>query len=118
MLGSMRIPSIPCALRRRGVRLGEADILQIRGGSMTSATDVTPDQFYDKAAAWLVANAVRVGESTAYEAAALGTGQGQKDYLAKFYRAGFAGITWPSEYGGQGLSDEHQLAFNRASNGY
>jgi alkylation response protein AidB-like acyl-CoA dehydrogenase len=83
-----------------------------------TATDATPDQFHDRAAAWLSTNAVRVGDTTAHEAAALGTNQGQKDYLAKFYQAGFAGITWPSAYGGQGLSDEHQLAFNRASDGY
>jgi alkylation response protein AidB-like acyl-CoA dehydrogenase len=80
--------------------------------------DVTPDEYYDKAVAWLADNAVRVGDTTAYEAAGLGTTQGQKDYLAKFYQAGFAGITWPSAYEGQGLSDEHQLAFNRAANGY
>jgi alkylation response protein AidB-like acyl-CoA dehydrogenase len=79
------------------------------------AEELTPDQYYEKAAAWLAENAVREGDSTAYEAAGLDTTQGQKDYLAKFYQAGLSGITWPKAYGGQGLSDEHQLAFNRAA---
>ncbi|MCK9904508.1 acyl-CoA dehydrogenase [Parafrankia colletiae] len=29
----------------------------------------------------------------------------------KIYEAGYAGINWPSEYGGQGLSDAHARAF-------
>jgi alkylation response protein AidB-like acyl-CoA dehydrogenase len=29
----------------------------------------------------------------------------------KLYEAGFAGISWPAEYGGQGLSQEHEDAF-------
>jgi alkylation response protein AidB-like acyl-CoA dehydrogenase len=81
-------------------------------------SELSPDEYYQKARDWLAANGVPHNDTAAYEAAALGTTQGQKDYLAKFYQAGFAGITWPSEYGGQGLTDEHQLAFNRASNTY
>src|ERR1700759_5469243 len=30
----------------------------------------------------------------------------------KLYEGGFAGITWPREYGGQGLTPAHERAFN------
>ena len=33
-------------------------------------------------------------------------------YQAALYDAGLAGITWPKEVGGQGLSNEHQRVFN------
>ena len=36
----------------------------------------------------------------------------------KFFDAGFAGICFPREYGGQGLSPEHQRAFNEELAGY
>jgi alkylation response protein AidB-like acyl-CoA dehydrogenase len=35
-----------------------------------------------------------------------------KRFQAALYDAGFAGITWPVEYGGQGLGHREQLAFN------
>jgi alkylation response protein AidB-like acyl-CoA dehydrogenase len=82
------------------------------------ADDPTPDEYYERAVAWLAANGVREGDTTAYDAAKLGTTQGQKAYLKSFFDAGFSGITWPKAYQGQGLSDEHQLAFNRAASSY
>ncbi|MDR1998696.1 MAG: acyl-CoA dehydrogenase family protein, partial [Frankiaceae bacterium] len=82
------------------------------------AQDPTPDQYYERAAAWLADNVPREGDDAAADAAGLHTTQGQKDLLRKLYDAGFSGITWPREYGGQGLSDEHQLAFNRAAANY
>jgi alkylation response protein AidB-like acyl-CoA dehydrogenase len=36
----------------------------------------------------------------------------------KLYDGGFAGICYPKEYGGQGLSREHQKAFSAESTGY
>lgn len=36
-----------------------------------------------------------------------------KRFQAELYDAGFAGITWPAEFGGQGLGAEHQQAFNQ-----
>jgi alkylation response protein AidB-like acyl-CoA dehydrogenase len=36
----------------------------------------------------------------------------------KLFDAGFAGITWPKEYGGQGLTDAHELAFNTEAQDY
>jgi alkylation response protein AidB-like acyl-CoA dehydrogenase len=35
-----------------------------------------------------------------------------KRFQAALHDAGFAGITWPAEYGGQGLGQAEQLAFN------
>ena len=41
-----------------------------------------------------------------------------KDYQAALYDAGFAGITWPKEYGGQGLTNEFQRVFNEEMAGH
>jgi alkylation response protein AidB-like acyl-CoA dehydrogenase len=36
----------------------------------------------------------------------------------RLYEAGYAGITWPREYGGQGLTAGHQAAFDEEAAGY
>ena len=41
-----------------------------------------------------------------------------KRYQAALYDAGLAGITWPVEVGGQGLTAEHQRVFNEEAAGY
>jgi alkylation response protein AidB-like acyl-CoA dehydrogenase len=41
-----------------------------------------------------------------------------KRYQAALYDAGLAGITWPKEVGGQGLSNEHQRVFNEEAADY
>ena len=41
--------------------------------------------------------------------------QEARDFQRALYQAGFAGITWPTECGGQGLSLEHQIAFDDAA---
>src|SRR5919112_3533272 len=43
---------------------------------------------------------------------------GAKRYQAALYDAGLAGITWPVEVGGQGLTAEHQRVFNEEAAGY
>jgi alkylation response protein AidB-like acyl-CoA dehydrogenase len=78
------------------------------------------DAFRARAETWLAANMPRVGEVT--------TPDDDDDGLAPWLRArelqrilydgGFAGIAFPAEYGGLGLTREHQLAFNEASRGY
>jgi alkylation response protein AidB-like acyl-CoA dehydrogenase len=80
--------------------------------------EATPDEFGAQARAWLEANGIREGDEAAREAAGVDTTEGQKALLRKFYDAGYSGITWPKAYGGRGLSDEHQLAFNRAASDF
>ncbi|HEX7167040.1 MAG TPA: acyl-CoA dehydrogenase family protein [Acidimicrobiales bacterium] len=41
-----------------------------------------------------------------------------KAFQAKLFDAGLAGITWPVEYGGQGLTNEHQRVFNEVAADY
>jgi len=40
-----------------------------------------------------------------------------KTFMAKLYDAGYSGITWPVEYGGQGLSAAEERAFQEAARG-
>jgi alkylation response protein AidB-like acyl-CoA dehydrogenase len=70
-------------------------------------------EFRQRARAWLEANAPRKvsagdadGEPRAVDIAE------QKAFQAKLYDAGFAGITWPREYGGQELTNGEQIAFS------
>src|ERR1700760_3520312 len=42
----------------------------------------------------------------------------QKKFQASLYDAGFAGITWPKEYGGQGLTNAEQIAFSTEAREY
>jgi alkylation response protein AidB-like acyl-CoA dehydrogenase len=70
-------------------------------------------EFRSRARAWLEANAPRKesshdadGEPRVVDIAE------QKVFQAGLYDAGFAGITWPREYGGQGLTNAEQIAFS------
>ena len=76
-------------------------------------------EFRARARAWLAANAPRRGDA--------GDGDGeagavdiptQKAFQARLYDAGFAGITWPVEYGGQGLTNAEQIAFSEEAREY
>src|SRR6201994_839609 len=42
----------------------------------------------------------------------------QKKFQASLYDAGFAGITWPTQYGGQGLTNAAQIAFSTEARAY
>lgn len=42
----------------------------------------------------------------------------QKAFQKSLHAAGFAGITWPVRYGGQGLTSEHQIAFSAEARNY
>src|SRR3546814_19648403 len=42
----------------------------------------------------------------------------QRALQRKVYEAGYAGITLPAEYGGQGLSSAHQRVWQEESSGY
>jgi alkylation response protein AidB-like acyl-CoA dehydrogenase len=70
-------------------------------------------EFRRRARAWLAANAPRKADADGADAepGAAGIAE-QKAFQAKLYDAGFAGITWPREYGGQGLTNAEQIAFS------
>jgi alkylation response protein AidB-like acyl-CoA dehydrogenase len=79
-------------------------------------TDETDDvaRYRAQARAWLADNL----ERRAAGAAALARGHSSVESVAtqrpvqrKLYDAGYAGISWPAEYGGQGLSTAHERAF-------
>jgi alkylation response protein AidB-like acyl-CoA dehydrogenase len=80
------------------------------------------DDFRARARAWLAANAPRRASGDD-EAEAETRGQAavlaeQKAFQAKLYDAGFGGITWPKEYGGQGLTSAEQIIWSQESRDY
>jgi alkylation response protein AidB-like acyl-CoA dehydrogenase len=75
------------------------------------------DDFRARARAWLAANAPRRSSGEDDEPG-LTTLADQKAFQAKLYDAGFAGITWPKEYGGQGLTAAEQIAWSQESRDY
>jgi alkylation response protein AidB-like acyl-CoA dehydrogenase len=79
------------------------------------------DDFRARARAWLAANAPRKASDDEAEAETRGQATvlaEQKAFQAKLYDAGFAGITWPKEYGGQGLTAAEQITWSQESRDY
>ncbi len=79
------------------------------------------EDFRSRARTWLAANAPRRGADEETEAQTRGQAAvlaEQKAFQAKLFDAGFAGITWPKEYGGQGLSSAEQIAWSQESRDY
>jgi alkylation response protein AidB-like acyl-CoA dehydrogenase len=70
------------------------------------------DDFRTRARAWLEANASRRSTGEDGESGQT-TIADQKAFQAQLYDAGFAGITWPKEYGGQGLTNAEQIAWSQ-----
>jgi alkylation response protein AidB-like acyl-CoA dehydrogenase len=70
-------------------------------------------EFRGRARSWLEANAPRKtgADAAGGEPGAVDVAE-QKAFQARLYDAGFAGITWPREYGGQGLTNAEQIAFS------
>jgi len=92
---------------------------------MSPTTGMTVDAFRTAARSWMEANLPRRAEGDtevrkpwdikdvpAEEFAA------QRALQKAMYEAGFAGVTWPEEYGGQGLSADHQRAFDEVALGF
>jgi len=73
------------------------------------------DDFRTRARAWLAANAPRRSSGDDDGAGSPTTIADQKAFQAKLYDAGFAGLTWPKEYGGQGLTNAEQIAWSQES---
>ncbi len=76
------------------------------------------DDFRARARAWLAANAPRRASGDDDGESSLTTIADQKAFQAKLYDAGFAGITWPKEYGGQGLTGAEQIMWSQESRDY
>ncbi|WP_163508466.1 acyl-CoA dehydrogenase family protein [Fodinicola acaciae] len=70
--------------------------------------------FRTRAAEWLAANKPPAIEGRSREDIV----PMAKDFQAKLYDAGFAGITWPAAYGGQGLGQAELLAYNSVAKDY
>jgi alkylation response protein AidB-like acyl-CoA dehydrogenase len=76
------------------------------------------EEFRERARAWLAANAPRRSSGDDEEGGGLSGLAAQQDFQARLYDAGFAGITWPREYGGQGLTHAEQIAFGEEARNY
>jgi len=72
--------------------------------------------FRNRARAWLAEHAPRRGADD--ESAARADLAAQKAFQAMLYDAGFVGLTWPTEYGGQGLTNAEQIAFGQEARDY
>ena len=82
-------------------------------------SDQSAADFRSRARAWLQANAPRRGpDGMEEDARGQASIPAQKAFQAKLYEAGFAGITWPKEYGGQGLTNTEQIAFSSEAQNY
>jgi len=93
---------------------------------MSASLSVGPPQhgadeltaFRGKVRAWLAENAVRLDADPVDQGETLGGLGVAKRFQAALFDAGLAGLSWPERYGGQGLSMEHQLAFNAEAEDY
>jgi alkylation response protein AidB-like acyl-CoA dehydrogenase len=75
-------------------------------------------QFRSRARSWLEANVPRkTGDDAGGELGVVDIAA-QKAFQASLYDAGFAGITWPREYGGQGLTNAEQIAFSEEARNF
>src|SRR6201992_894275 len=74
--------------------------------------------FRDRARAWLKEHAPQRGGDDELSQAGGTDIPAQKKFQASLYDAGFAGITWPKEYGGQGLTNAEQIAFSTEAREY
>lgn len=84
-----------------------------------SAPAVDVEEYRARARAWLAANLPRRSEGDTDVRKPWDAKEQTPEELTeqralqrRMYEAGFAGITWPAEYGGQGLSAAHQAAFD------
>src|SRR5690348_8995814 len=81
----------------------------------TGMSERSVDDFRNRARAWLEQNAPRRGDGDEPGGPGRADIAAQQAFQARLYDAGFAGITWPSEYGGQGLTNAEQIAFGEAA---
>ena len=87
--------------------------------SSTASEQATTEAFRAEARAWLADNLVRAtGSGGDGESAGPAKVAADKILQAKIFDGGFAGITWPKAYGGQGLTDAEQQAWVEEAAGY
>jgi alkylation response protein AidB-like acyl-CoA dehydrogenase len=70
-------------------------------------------EFRNRARAWLEQHAPRRDDGGGPGEPGGACLAAQQAFQASLYDAGFAGITWPREYGGQGLTNAEQIAFSQ-----
>jgi alkylation response protein AidB-like acyl-CoA dehydrogenase len=92
---------------------------------MSAAADMTIEQYRAAARAWIEENLERRPLGEAPQLKPWDLEEQSPEELArqralqrKVFEAGYAGITWPVEYGGQGLTREHEQAFHREAAGF
>lgn len=87
-------------------------------------TAISVDEFRAEARSWLAANLDRRAAgapASRPRGADHKTVEGiadQRQVQRRIHEGGFAGITWPSEYGGRGLTAAHQRAFDEEASSY
>jgi alkylation response protein AidB-like acyl-CoA dehydrogenase len=113
--GRRRAPSRIDVASSKGSALKSTDEHERRSMTMTTA-QIPVEQFREKAREWLQSNAAPASSSSSQGEAADITAD--KVMQARIFDAGFAGITWPVAYGGQGLSGDHQLAWQEEAAAY
>ena len=77
-------------------------------------SELSVADFRNRARAWLEQNAPSRGGGESGEPGRADIAA-QQAFQAKLYDAGLAGITWPKEYGGQGLTNAEQIAFTQVA---
>jgi len=91
---------------------------------MTDIEIESVESFRLRAREWITANLLRWADTPGYRGGARvadrdeAAWQRARELQAKLHEAGFAGICFPREYGGLGLTPEHQRAFNEEVGGY
>jgi alkylation response protein AidB-like acyl-CoA dehydrogenase len=79
------------------------------------------DEYREQVREWLAANLERATGGPELRGAHDITPEmvdEQRALLRRIFDGGYAGITWPVEYGGQGLSPAHQQVFDEEASGY
>lgn len=83
--------------------------------------DIDVDAYRSNARAWLERNLPRAGTQAKRERGEVPTAEhltAQRSLQRTLFDAGYAGIDWPVEYGGQGLTAAHRRAFEEEAAHY
>jgi alkylation response protein AidB-like acyl-CoA dehydrogenase len=73
-----------------------------------------PDNFRRELREWLLANVPESGDALSAEEQVARA----RDFQARLFDSGYAGLTWPLEYGGRGLGEEAVAIFEEETAGY